>query len=287
VLDGSCLPDDRVWHVDGDGGQDFLSIGQALLQIGFGESGTIVVHEREGGSAYAEALAIADGRVAALIAAPGERPFLENDSGTTLLVETGAEVYAQGLLVAGIEPIRVEDAALVLDEAEVQGSVSAGVQLAADARLIGRNSILLSSGSDNFFGPALAVDASRFELVYSTLIGRLANPALVCVNGTAGSFLRNSLIGSEGAGPAIDCIELTLLNNALEDASLFPGNTTIGELLPEWFVGGTNYHLSAEAPAEIATAAVRQAGDPPADIDGELRPAEGETDYAGADRIGR
>ncbi len=287
VLDGSCLPDDRVWHVDGDGGQDFLSIGQALLQIGFGESGTIVVHERNGGSAYAETLAIVDGRIAALIAAPGERPFLENDSGTTLLVDAGAEVYARGLLVAGIEPIRVEGAGLVLDEAEVQGSVSAGIQLMADARLIGRNSILLSSGSDNFFGPALAADASRFELVYSTLIGRLSNRALVCVNGTAGSFLRNGLIGSEGPDLAIDCTELTLLNNALEDASMFPGNTTIGQLLPEWFVGGTNYRLSAEAPAEIASAAVRQAGDPPADIDGESRPAEGKTDYAGADRIGR
>jgi hypothetical protein len=133
----------------------------------------------------------------------------------------------------------------------------------------------------------LAAETSRFELVYSTLIGRLSNPALVCVSGTAGSFLRNSLVGSEGPGPAVDCTELTLLNNALEDASMFPGNTTVGELLPEWFVGGANYRLSAEAPAEIAAAAVRQAGDPVADIDGELRPAEGEADYAGADRSGR
>jgi hypothetical protein len=75
-----------------------------------------------------------------------------------------------------------------------------------------------------------------------------------------------------------------VLNNALEDAAAYPGNVTVGELQPGWFVGGTNYRLSAEAPVEIATA-VRQDGDPPADIDGELRPAEGEFDYAGADRI--
>jgi hypothetical protein len=150
--------------------------------------------------------------------------------------------------------------------------------------LIARNTILLSSGSDNFFGPALTADASRFELVYSAVIGRLSNPAVVCSGGTAGSFLRNSLIGSEGAGSAINCTELTLLNNALEDAAAYPGNVTVGELQPEWFVGGTNYRLSAEAPVEIATIAIRQDGDPPADIDGEVRPAEGEFDYAGADR---
>ncbi|MFV8750459.1 hypothetical protein ACNOYE_07895 [Nannocystaceae bacterium ST9] len=287
VLDGSCLPDDRVWHVDADGGQDFLSIGQALLQINTGESGTLIVHEQSGGAAYQEALAIADGRVVALLAAPGERPFLANDVGTTLRVEAEAEVFTRGILVAGIEPIRVEGATLVLDETEVQGSVSAGVQLSADARLIARNTILLSSGSDNFFGPALTADMSRFELVYSTVIGRLSNLAVLCTMGTAGSFLRNSLIGSEGAEAAIDCAEITLLNNALEDAAMYPGNVTVGELQPQWFVGGTNYRLSAEAPTEIATAAIRQEGDPLADIDGELRPEVGEPDYAGADRIGR
>ncbi len=160
------------------------------------------------------------------------------------------------------------------------------MQLIAEARLIGRNAILLSSSSDNFFGLALAADSSRFELVYATVIGRLSNPAVVCSGATAGSFLRNSLIGSEGGGPALDCPELVLLNNALEDASMYPGNTTVGELQPQWFVGGTNYRLSAEAPAEIATAALRQEGDPPMDIDGELRPPVGEADYAGADRLG-
>jgi hypothetical protein len=287
MLDGSCLPGGLVWHVDGDGGQDFLSIGQALLQIGAGESGTIIVHERSGGAAYKEALAIADGRVVALIAAPGERPFLENDVGTTLRVFADGEVYVRRFLIGGIDPIVVEGATLVIDETEVHGSVSAGVQLQADAHLIARNAILLSSSSDNFFGPALTADASRFELVYSTVIGRLSNSAVICTVGTAGSFLRNSLIGSEGAGPAIDCTELALLNNALEDAAAYPGNTTIGEIQPEWFVGGTNYRLSTDAPVEIATAAVRQVGDPPTDIDGELRPAEGEPDYAGADLIGR
>jgi hypothetical protein len=255
------------------------------LQIGAGETGTLVVHERSNGVAYSEALAIADARTVALIAAPAERPFLANDVGTSLQIEADAEVYIRGLLIAGIDPIHVDAATLVLDEVEVQASISAGVQLQAEARLIARNTILLSSGSDNFFGPALTADASRFELVYSTVIGRLSNLAVFCSGGTAGSYLRNSLVGSESGAVAIDCVEITLLNNALEDASEYPGNVTIGEIQPEWFVGGSNYRLDSMAPIEIATAAVWQVGDPSADIDGERRPASaGSLDFAGADR---
>ncbi len=286
MLAGSCLPSQSVWHVDGDGGQDFLTIGQALLQIQPGEAGTIIVHERNGGAAYDEPLVISDGRTVGLLAAPGERPFVENPAGTTLQIEPDAEVYIEGFSIAGIEPIRVSGAVLYLDRTHVQGGVAPGIALGSDARLLARNSILLSTSSDNFSGAAIFVDASRFEITYSTIIGRLSNPAIICSNGNTGSSLRNSLIAGESDADALACAEVTLLNNALEDATAYPGNATIGELQPEWFVGGSNYHLTSMAPVEIGATAVWQAGDPKLDFDGDPRAAEpGAADFAGADVI--
>lgn len=284
VLEGGCLPDMLVWHVDGDGGADFATIDQALLQIGIGERGTLIVHERDADAPYVEPLVIGESRVVALVAAPGEHPRLVNDIGTTLQVETGAEVYLQGLAIGGITPLHVEGASLVLDEVEVTGQFEASVQVLADALLLARNSIVVSSASDAFFGPAIAVDSARVELVYSTVIGRTVNPAITCGMGTAGSSIRNSLVANESQQPAIDCSELTLLNDALEEATPQPGNTALGELDPLWFEAGTNYRLAADAPPALLGAALRQAGDPPLDIDGAARPDVGQVDHAGADR---
>jgi hypothetical protein len=284
VLEGSCLPEARVWHVDGDGGADFTTITQALLQIGIGEQGTLIIHEREGDAAYVEPLVIGESRVIALVAAPGEHPRLVNDVGTTLQIESGAEVYLQGLTLAGITPLQVEGgASLVLDEVEVTGQVEAAVLVLADALLFARNSIIVSSASDAFFGPAIAVDMARIELVYTTVIGRTNNPAISCGMGTAGSSIRNGLIANESLTPAIECSELTLLHVALEDATPQPDNTMLGELDPTWFEVGTNYRIGPDAPPALASAALRLAGDPPLDIDGATRPAVDQPDGGGAD----
>ncbi|NJK31743.1 MAG: hypothetical protein HC927_04600 [Deltaproteobacteria bacterium] len=283
VLTGSCLPDNRIWHVDGDGGQDFLQISQALLQIKTGESGTLIIHERSGGVAYDEAIVIGDARIVALIAAPGERPLLDNADGTTLWVDLDSEVYLEGLDITGIEPLVVDNATLYLDRTQVRGTVNPGVWLENDARMFARNAILLSSVSQDFGGSAIAASNSRFELSYSTVIGRGGFSAIGC-DLAAGSSARNSLIASENAEPAVACPDIALLNNALEDATDYPDNVGIGELQAEWFVGGANYHLSDMAPAAIHTAAIWQSGDPHVDFDGDPRPTRaGAPDFAGAD----
>jgi len=92
--------------------------------------------------------------------------------------------------------------------------------------------------------------------------------------------VRNSLLLASTDDPEIDCMTDSLDNSVTE--------ADVGELNTNWFVVGGyatgNFHLSGLAPAAIMTAAQWQQGDPPTDIDGELRPTEdGTADVAGAD----
>jgi hypothetical protein len=80
------------------------------------------------------------------------------------------------------------------------------------------------------------------------------------------------------------CAQIDISASALESA--LPNNTAVGDPNVAWFVNVStgDFHLTPAAPAEIATAAVWQTGDPKTDIDGDARPTtDGTADYAGAD----
>ena len=285
---GACLPADAVWHVDGDGGQDFTTISQALDQLA-GEDGTIIVHDfASTQTGYEESTVITGDRVVVIRGAPGERPLIFA-TGPGLAVSNSARLYARDLHVLGENAIEITTNARADVDSCMVGAKSGSRGILLDTgELQMRNSMLRSAGG---LYPALEITgSSTVSLTYSTVVGLGTGVAIGCVDPvdiTPGSSVRNSLIGNEGSEDAVACYELDYVNNAFEVGFGMGSNVEVGTLDLDWFVDAyfADLHLAGGAPIALATATLWLEGDPATDIDGDPRPTvPGSEDFAGADR---
>lgn len=144
----------------------------------------------------------------------------------------------------------------------------------------------------------LSIDYPVLELVgtvdldlrYSSVFALGEHAAISCQGAALvpGSRVRNSLLVNFGGAHAVQCASPAYEFNALDDATGFVNNTSVGDAELQWFVNPFfgDLHLANIAPVAIAAAASWSEGDPLVDVDGDPRPQlDGSPDFAGADRI--
>lgn len=296
---GVCLPFDRVWRVDGDApacaeadGSErspYCTIAEAMANIGAGEEGTLWLSPREDGLPYSESLTISAARVVAVRAEDGERPRVAGTGvGSPITVSGGAVAYLDHGRVdgsVGAEAISVVGGVLHLQRWLVVLNSGGGIALSNGAELRADTSVIGANGSALVDAQALRSTDSDFVLRYVTVAGNdSAGVASILCTGTTSGTVRNSIV--VGLDPSsIDCPGLNASASAVD--SLVEGDDLV--LLDSfdagWFVapGAGDFHVALGHP--FGDIARWQPGDPPVDIDGDLRPLMIDApDVAGADR---
>lgn len=299
IEEGSCLPIDRVWHVDGDTNgcaaadgspaAPYCTMAAALANVGVGESGTIFVHQRSGDAAYPGGFTITGGRVVAVRGLPDERPrFSGGGVGAPVTVTGGSVAYLDRGRVDGsavIEAVQVVGAVLHLDGWIVVLNQGGGISLSNGAELSARNSVLGANGSALVDAQALRAVASSFSLRYVTVAGNdsAGVASLVCTGGSAGTVVNSIVVAIEPS--SIDCRGLVVDHSAVDSFLDGEGVVLRDAFDPGWFTapGAGDFHLEPGHP--FADVAQWQPGDPLVDLDGDERPnVAGTPDVAGADR---
>lgn len=291
LVDGSCLPTDAVIHVDGDGGQDFMSIGAAVGSVGAGGAAVIVVHERDMAAPYAEAVVIDGGKTIAVLAASGEVPVVQGTAGEPgiAVVGAGTAVFVEEMGIAGSTSgvgLSCDGTTVDVRRSRVVQNAGGGILVTGGCQLHIENAFV---GGDVNNTDAIVVQGSTLDLLYTTVVAGDGNlgensRALVCA-GRSSVTVRNSiLVAIDDGVPEVDCAEAFVARTASENPLDGDGNEALGEIQSGWFVDlNGDFHLSS-APAAIDTTARWESGDPLIDIDGDLRPgAAGAVDHAGAD----
>jgi hypothetical protein len=286
---GNCMDPQAVVHVDGDGGQDFLTLSAALDAHADAPELTLIFHEKEG-AAYTETT-ITGERYVAILAAPSEDPVVTGTGGNpSLRVEGAATLYLRGVSASNTpntgRGLEVHGARAVVQQCTLVGNTGGGIHLDADASLWLENSFVGGPQPDV---PVLDVIDGTATVLYSTLVGGpVGSPALTCAAGQT-PLMRNNLLVSRQVEPEVDCDGAELINNALEMD--LPGNTSIGPFPAtpaDWFpqYASGEFYISSALADLVGEAAVWQLGDPTTDIEGDLRPTtDGTPDFAGADVI--
>lgn len=299
IEEGSCLPTDRVWHVDGDTNgcatadgspaAPYCTMAAALANVGVGQSGTIFVHARSGDAAYPGGFTITGGRVVAVRGLPDERPrFSGGGVGAPVTITGGSVAYLDRGRVDGsavIEAVQVVGAVLHLDGWLVVLNQGGGVSLSNGAALSARNSVLGANGSALVDAQALRAVASSFSLRYVTVAANdsAGVASLVCTGGSAGTVSNSIVVAIEPS--SIDCRGLAVDHSAV-DSFLDGDGVVLRDMFDAgWFTapGSGDFHLEPGHP--FTDVAQWQLGDPPVDLDGDERPnVAGTPDVAGADR---
>lgn len=285
--EGSCLPADAVWIVDRDGMADFSSIGEALSQIAPEGRGTIIV--RDSAQAYTENVVIGEGRVVALLAetiSEATRPRISIDGAAPILqVSSGSTVYLDGLELRGNTlgtGLEVDSAIAYVDRCELVANNQGGLVAGMGSEVVMRN---VTAGGDVNNVAAVQTSGATVDILYSTLAaGFGASSALSCAGGSI--EVRGSIMVSEGADAEFQCPGALVSYSAAEAAIAGDGNVSVGDLDTAWFMnyGQGDLRLTAIGGMEFEGVALREAGDPPTDLDGDARPSmNGAMDFAGAD----
>lgn len=295
---GSCLPEDRVWWVDadalgcltGDGSEaaPYCTLAAARANIGAGEQGTIVLRSRMGGLAYPENLTINAGRVVALRAASGPAPRIGGTGvGAPVTVSGGGIGYVEGIRVdgsVGSVAVQVVGAVLDLRRATVVLNPGGAIGLSNGAELTADNTVLGANGSALVDAQALRVTDSSFALRYVTVAGNDSSGiASISCTGSSGGTLRNSIVAGLDPG-SIACPGLEVQTSAVDTMLEGQGVVVLGPFDPGWFQapGAGDFHVTPGHP--FVDVARWELGDPPVDLDGDLRPERpGTPDVAGAD----
>lgn len=289
--EGTCFDPISVVHVDGDGGLDFTSVTEAVASIEAGQLGVIVVHELDGAGSYQGAVTIDGGKTLALIAAEGEAPIIQGTGGNPGLNITGGDttVYIDGINLVGntsAEGLVVDAATVTVQRSRIVQNSGGGI-VANNGAVLTVENCFVGDGTNP--ANAVTVDAATLDIVYSTFGTGFDNFesvfALSCTSPVAVT-VRNSLLFSlDNESSEVACDGAILSFNAAE--TMLPGtdNTMLNELQADWFVNVNGGDFTLDVPPKgLSTAAEWQDGDPPADIDGDPRPAtNGSPDYAGAD----
>jgi hypothetical protein len=291
LFTGACLPEDAVVHVGP--GQDLATLALAVNSFGDGAEGTIVVHA----GAYNESVTVEGGRVRAFLAAGIgvgiNPPVWTRSSGATpqLTVNADSTVLMDGMQLSGnvstmVPGLLVDGGRAWVDRSRIIINSGSGIVAQAGAELRLRN-CFVGDGNLNDYN-ALEVNGATANVLYTTLATGFLATALTC-DAIATVEVRNSLLVTRDATPEVTCRGATIEQSAAE-SDLGPTNVALGDMSTTWFANynGGDLHLDTEPamgvyPPAIGTAAQRRADDPPTDIDGEARPAEGSSDHAGAD----
>jgi hypothetical protein len=292
---GSCLDQVPPLHVDaaqpcgGSGEEDdpFCAIQDAIDSVASGASAVIFVTQGQ----YDENLVIGDGKAIALLAREDDRPIVipAGDGATLEIVNPVTRAYVEGLRFQDnndTHAIRVSGARTVFDRVESVRNLGGGLLVSASGVARVRNSIIGANANDV---DTVRVDSAELELLYATVVAGVftATPtrALACT-GTTTVNVRNSFLLATGMQTEVACNGAMVSRTASE--ALLPGSGN--EMLPafdaSWFLnfGSANFRLG-DPPEIVHTTARWLTGDPPVDIDGDLRPTrDGDLDAAGADR---
>jgi hypothetical protein len=299
IEDGSCLPGDRVWHVDGDApscavadgspAAPFCTLAAALALVPAGETGTLWVHARDGDAAYAGGVTITANRVVAIRGLADERPrFAGGGIGAPITVTAGAVAYLDRGRVDGsavTAAVQVVGAVLHLDGWLVVLNQGGGVSLSNGAVLHARNSVLGANGSALVDAQALRAASSSFDLRYVTMAGNdsVGLASIACTGGSAGTIANSIVVALDPA--SIACRGLVVKHSAIDSFLDGEGVVLHDAFDAGWFVapGAGDFHLAPGHPFDGV--AQWQPGDPLVDLDGDPRPMRpGAPDVAGADR---
>jgi hypothetical protein len=294
--EGSCLPEDRVWLVDGDAGgcaaatgsgaAPFCTIADALAQIGQASRGTIRIAAAS--EPYTEAITIDGNRIVALLAAVDDEPPVLDASGAPTLTVDGATAFAQRLQWrsnAQDPALVLDDAVVWIDRSEIVQNQGGGIDASNASVLHLRTSIIGAGGTGLADRQALCVDGATIDVIASTIAGNdgSSTASIRCLGGGGGSVRSSIVVGLDP--PSISCLGLQADDSVLDTAGVDgEGNMVLGAFNPGWFVdaAGGDFHLVAGTLFEDA--GVWHDGDPPIDLDGDARPArDGALDVAGAD----
>lgn len=299
IEEGSCLPLDRVWHVDGDGtgcaaangseAAPYCTMAAALANVAPGDTGTLWVHARGGDAAYPGGFTLTGGRVVAVRGLPDERPrFSGGGVGAPVTITGGAVAYLDRGRVDGSavgEAVQVVGAVLHLDGVLVVLNPGGGIALSNGAFLSARSSVLGANGSALVDAQALRATASTFALRYVTVAGNASATvaSIACTGGSSGTVDDSIVIAIEPA--SIDCRGLVVAHSSIDSFVAGEGVVLRDAFDLGWFQapGAGDFHLAPGHP--FADVAQWDVGDPVVDLDGDPRPTRpGAADVAGADR---
>ncbi|NJK31001.1 MAG: hypothetical protein HC927_00555 [Deltaproteobacteria bacterium] len=303
------MPENAVYWVDqsvmnsgnGSMGSPFELISEALALIPNGQAGTIKVKK----AGTYEQVQIGQLKTVAILGV--NAPVFESDF-DTIVVAGGATVFVDGVIVSagGSNGVSCINSAVWISDSEISLNGARGVLgnvcdmhvlrsrivrnvqgalRAIDGEVVISNSFV--GGDTNNQTAVIVEGAVDAEVIYSTLaMGYGTATVLSCVNGNGeGVSVRNSILVAATDGAEISgCDSAQFATTVTESGAL--GTMGVGSMDISWFFdfGVADFHLTANAPDEISTAATWQTGDPKTDIDGHARPTtDGTPDYAGAD----
>lgn len=284
LFTGACLPADAdaIAHVGP--GEEFASLTLAVASIPSGSQGTVIVHV--GMPDYNEAVTVGGGRVVAFLAAPdavSSPGWIQSAAGggPQLTVGAGSTALLDGLRLSGNADdlgLRATGGQVWVDRSRIVQNSGGGIVAEAGADLRMRNCFVGGAAADV---DAVAIDGSALDMLYTTVgggtvLGGRAR-ALYC-SGATTVDVRNSILVSADPMPEVECAGAALTTSTTE--------ADVGNLNITWFDGYAtgDFSLSPSGATTFADVAQWTTGDPPADIDGDLRPTvDGTSDYAGAD----
>jgi hypothetical protein len=209
------------------------------------------------------------------------------DGSPALTLEAGAEVYIQGVRIAGTQGALgiVVSGELWLDRSMVVNNAGGGLLVDGGAAVV-RNAFV---GGNNPGKVAIDVDggsaAISFTTAYASVTVGTPAIALRCAVGDDVTVHNSIFVSTEPDDPEIVCTDAAITSSVLEDGAAFPGNTEL-PFIETWFEDfeSGDYHLAPGMyPPAIDTAATWQPGDPLVDIDGDPRPHDDSPTAAGAD----
>jgi len=287
---GTCFPEDLVVHVDGDGGQDYESIAEAVGAVPVGMHGVIVVHELDGGDDYGPVL-IDGGKRIALLAAPGEAPIIQGtgmNPGVSVQ-GVGTVLYMDGLRVAGNTMglgLRVNEGLAWLDRSRIVQNMGGGIVAEGGAELVVRNCFVGRNGDEFADTRGITATAATLDILYTTVAANdgsgTSGPISMSCDAASTGTVRNSIVAA--GDDTIDCMNVSFSFNVVDTSGLMGSENDVLSFNPAWFpnIAMADFHIGMGPP--FANVAQWTTGDPLTDIDDDPRPdVDGTPDYAGAD----
>ncbi len=286
MFTGVCLPAGAVVHVGGPT-PDFIDIASAISNVPVSGQSTVIVHQ----GSYNAIVTVNGGRTIALLANAGDLPVWEPDVSDASQLNVGnGTVLVDGIQLSGNgstenPAVTVSGGQAWFDRSRVINNFGGGLSAAAMAELVLRNCFI---GNGTIGANGVTVDGSSAMVLYTSLGAGFDNFgdvfALECID-PMDVVVRNSfLVSLDDASSEISCPAAEVSYTASEQEILGTGNQMLGEVAVDWFINidAGDFHLD-NPPRQVATTALRQAGDPPVDIDGNPRVDLGSMGFAGAD----
>jgi hypothetical protein len=295
--EGSCLPPDRVWYVDGDnascGSADgtpaapYCTIAEGLAQIGQAQRGTIRV--AASGGPYSETFEIGANRIVAILPTGANDVVVITGSGVPTFALENSTLVVERLRLQGngqAPAIEASNSGVWLDRMEIVQNQGGGISLGDASELHARNSVIGAGGTALGERHAVYADGSTFDLLYTTIAGNDGTlaPSIRCVSGGAGTVRNSAVIGLDA--PSISCIGIAVDTSVIDTMGLGGmGNVEVDMWNGGWFLDAAGGDFRVTRGTLLDDVAIWTLGDPPLDLEGAARPAtDGALDVAGADR---